>query len=372
MSNLTTVSPPQPYGAYGRKVVLPVQALAVIFEGAMVAQINGACVTGTTAGAGHCVGIAEAGATGGATDGAVRLSLMTDRIFILSAGTSAPVDSTPYGTPLFMEDDNHVGLGGGGQTVLAGRFMGIEDDGRVRVYISNQASWFDTAATPVESGVAFKARAVVTSLGANTGTTTGVLTVTATGALGAQDGVTLVAGDVVFVQEGTTNLAAASDAGPYVVTNAGGTGIKAVLTRPSWWATGDAMQIGATIELGGEGTLNAGTAWRSFAAKGSVIDTTAPSFWVRSVTQSVTLAAGTVTISNVGVRSASKTQVILTRTATGGTVATTVEYCPTVAGATGLTQGVIGTGSVVVQATVAAGTIQNTDTSILAATVSNW
>lgn len=372
MSNLTKGTRRQPYGKEGRLVTLPVQALAQIWEGAMVSQIAGACCTATTALAGHVIGVAAHDMLGLATDGAVRLSLMTDQIFIFNAGSLAPTDATSYGTPLFAETDNTVGTGNGTQTTIAGRFMGIEDDGRVRVYVSNQASWFDTAAAPDGGTTPFKARAVVTTLQAYGGTTTGILTETSNGAISAADGVTLAVGDVVFLEEGTTNLTAASDAGPYVVTALGGASAKWVLTRPSWYETGAVMVPGQTIAIGGEGTLKGGTSWKTFAVKGKVIDTDAPLFWVDRVLQAVTLGAGTVTISNVGVRSASKSNVAITRTATGGTVSTTVEYCPTVAGATGLTVGAIGTGSVVIQATVAAGTIQNADTSVLNVMITNW
>lgn len=136
MSNLTAGSPPQPYGKGGRKVSLPVKASAQIYEGAMVSQISGACVTGTTANAGPCIGVAEHDQLGGGSDGAKRLMVMTDEIFIFKAGVAAPTDATPFGALLFMEDDNSVGTGGLGATQqYAGRFVGFEDDGRVRVFI---------------------------------------------------------------------------------------------------------------------------------------------------------------------------------------------------------------------------------------------
>jgi hypothetical protein len=80
-------------------------------------------------------------------------------------------------------------------------------------------------AGPGDSAVltpANKARAVITSIQAYGGTTTGVLTETGTSALSAADGVTLAVGDVVLLPAGTVNISAASDAGPYVVTALGG------------------------------------------------------------------------------------------------------------------------------------------------------
>lgn len=136
MSNLSGGGiPPQPYGEGGRKVVLPVKANAQIYEGAMVAQISGACCTANTANAGNVVGVAEHDALGGSADGSVRISVLTDRVFVFKAGTAAPTDATPYGAQLFAEDDNSVGTGGlGANEQEAGRFVGFEDDGRVRVY----------------------------------------------------------------------------------------------------------------------------------------------------------------------------------------------------------------------------------------------
>lgn len=137
MSNLTKGIPPQLYGLGGRKVLLPVKANAQIYEGAMVAQISGLCVTGTTSGAGNAVGVAEGDALGTSSDGVTRVMLMTDKVFIFKNGANAVSDTTPFGTVLYMEDDNSVGTGGvgGSGEGAAGKFMGFEDDGRVRVFI---------------------------------------------------------------------------------------------------------------------------------------------------------------------------------------------------------------------------------------------
>lgn len=134
MSNLTSGARPQPYGQGGRKVFLPMKATAQIYEGAMVAQISGACVTGTTAASGDCIGVAESDMLGGASDGSTRISVWTDKIFIFNAGTNAPTDATPFGSVVYMETDNTVGTVGG--LGIAGKFAGIEDDGRVRVFVS--------------------------------------------------------------------------------------------------------------------------------------------------------------------------------------------------------------------------------------------
>lgn len=142
MALLTVGIPPQPVGQGGRKINVPVQATTQIYEGAMVAEISGAAVPGSTAGAGGCIGVAEQDALGGASNGAVRMSIWTDKVFIFANGANAVADTTPLFTTLYMEDDHTVGTGGIGGTGegVAGLFFGMEDDGRVRVYIGPSAA----------------------------------------------------------------------------------------------------------------------------------------------------------------------------------------------------------------------------------------
>jgi len=136
MSNLTKGQAPKPYGQGGRFAVLPMKANAQVYQSAMVAEISGAVCTGTTAGAGDCIGVAESDALGGSSDGSTRVQVWYDKIFRVAAGSNAPTDATPMFTQLFMETDNTVGTGAVGQR-KAGFFMGFEDDGYVRVYIGN-------------------------------------------------------------------------------------------------------------------------------------------------------------------------------------------------------------------------------------------
>lgn len=141
MSNLTAGIAPQPHGTGGRKVSLPVKASAQVYEGGMAAQISGACVAGTTASAGHCIGVFEHDQLGGGSDGAKRVVVLTDREFVFANGSAAVTDATPFGTVLYMEDDHTVGTGGLGATqMIAGRFVGFTDTGGVRVYISESGA----------------------------------------------------------------------------------------------------------------------------------------------------------------------------------------------------------------------------------------
>lgn len=143
MSNITKGAAPNPYGRDGRKVFLPVKATTQVYQGGMAAQVSGACVPMTSTGAGNCVGVFESDMLGGASDGSTRVSVWTDKIFIFKAGVNAPTDATPFGSILFAEDDNSVGTGGVGGAAegVAGRFMGIEDDGKVRVWVGTSEAF---------------------------------------------------------------------------------------------------------------------------------------------------------------------------------------------------------------------------------------
>lgn len=225
------------------------------------------------------------------------------------------------------------------------------------------------AAMPALGSKVRKARAVATSIGANTGTGTGTLTITATGALGAQDTVAVSAGDVIFIQEGTANVADI-DAGPWVITTYGTTGVSAVLTRPSWWAHGGAMLTGTIIDVGGEGTRWAGSQWKCFATTGTVIDTTAPTFWPRYAAKSVTAVAGVLggaAITDLPIRSATFSQVVATNQGTASNTAT--RGAPRV---TAITAGKTGSASVTLNAESAPGTVNASDVGVYTVGVTNW
>ncbi len=111
----------------------------------------------------------------------------------------------------------------------------------------------------------------------------------------------------------------------------------------------------------------AGTTWVVTNTGTSVVGTTTFTMFPRSVTQSITLVAGTATITNVPVVSATKTGVYGVRTTANTSTATTGGYHPVGA----MTPGALGTASIVYDATVAAGTINNADISTLAVTIVN-
>lgn len=278
----------------------------------------------------------------------------------------------------YVIDDNTVGLtDGGGTRAVAGPILDVASNGRVAVGLGTAVP-YASASQSAAADSAFTARAVVTTLQAYTGSTTGTLTETANGAISAADGVTLAVGDIVLVPEGITNLVAASDAGPYEVQNLGGASAKWVLVRPSWWSTGGAMSQ-RPIDVSGEGTQWGGIQWRSFAAKGSVVDTTAPQLFPRGWVKSVTLVTGFATVTGLPIRSTSASGISFVPTNFNG-AASTVSYrtgayasggAATVAGSTGTGGG--GTqASVSITALVAAGTFNTSDVGTGLITCTNW
>jgi hypothetical protein len=171
----------------------------------------------------------------------------------------------------------------------------------------------------------FTARAVADQMPAYAaaGSGTGILTASATGAFGAIDGVTLALGDQILIPMGITNVRAAKDSGPWVVTTLGATGVKYVLTRPWWFYTGNSVTQGAQIRVGGAGNVFANTTWVVTAVQGTVIDTTDPAIYCREITIQVKLG-GTATGNQV--LSAGQPTAIANYPLTGGTASAST--CP--------------------------------------------
>jgi len=179
-----------------------------------------------------------------------------------------------------------------------------------------------------------------------------------------QDGVTGIENDLVLL----ANQTGGDESGVYVIgAVAGGT---APLTRVAWLPATAVVRGGYTVHVE-EGTLFADTNWFIAEAGAITIGTTAHHWYPESITQSVILVAGTVTVANVPVLSATKSAVVLTRQAANTCAATDGGYHATTGGATGITPGVVGTAAVVIEACVLAGTINNADISTLHATIIN-
>lgn len=270
--------------------------------------------------------------------------------------TGTTITEDHIGLSAYAANNNTVSLSDSNGTLpRAGTIDRVNADGKVSLIFDNKADDLldDDAPTGPTVLVA------ITSLPANT-VTSGVMTADATGAWGAQDtDVTLALGDEVFIPEGTTNLDNAQEAGPWVVATLGAVGVAMVLRRPSWWPHGGAMPLGAKVSIA-KGAKYGCSTWRSDAAKGSTIGTTAPAFWPERLARLVTLASGTLSsaITDMPVKS-------ITTNATAirlDSVPTTAPHANTrVWRASAVTAGVIGTASIQVVAESAPGTTNASD-----------
>lgn len=364
----------------------PVEASTSIFAGAMVAiNAAGNAVPASASSALKVVGRCERqalnlssngspGATGAA--GSIQV-LVRQGAFFYNVNADSTITAANFGANLFASDDNTLSLlDGGGQRPYAGFIIssgvgqpGINTVGAGQVAcLLGQPNPYAINPELGPNAQLFRARAVQTAALAAYTNVAGVITANANGALSTADGVTLAAGDLLFLPAGIA--AAAADAGVYTVTSLGSGGSKFVLTRVDWLASGSIQKSGFQVKIGGEGTVYKSTTWQALlAADTFTVDTTDAKFFPLQVSGQTVLVAGTFTIS-VPVFSA-KSNVDLARVVANTSTATTGGYCPTSGGATGITTGNMGTGAVIIQACVAAGTINNADISTLNWTVTN-
>lgn len=288
-------------------------------------------------------------------------------VFFFAASGSITI--ADRGTYLYVVDDNTVSKdSAGGVRPIAGWMLtvgdsGTPESGKIAVAVGMARP---DAVNPLLGGgsTAFKARGVATSIAAYTAAA-GVLTANANGALGAQDGLTYVANQQIVIPAGLANVTAA-DAGPYVVTQVGTASLPFIFTRPAWWGHGSTIQQGAEIQIGGEGTLYGGSDWKSFVGVGQIVGTNDPLLYPNEITQEIVLVAGVAAVTNVPIRSATKTQFTFSRT-TENTTAATIQYNPV-----SIVAGALGTATVTCEAQIAAGTLNNADISTGNFGIHNW
>ncbi len=173
------------------------------------------------------------------------------------------------------------------------------------------------------------------------------------------DGLTHVEGNVVALVAQST----AAQNGLYLV-GAVSSGT-AALSRIGSLASGDTIAAGAVRFSVSGGTVFANTDWKNTAA--GTVGTNDPAFYPARVVREAVLVAGTITISNIPILSATKSHVGITRK-TANTTASTIMYVTNGAA----TPGALGTASVAVMAAVAAGTINNADISTLEVCITNF
>ncbi len=150
MANLTSDGVARPVGKEGRRVDLPVAASTTLYRGAMIAQTmsgssaGGACVP--AAGTSAVVGIAEHGVANSGAFDAKRITLEVDRIHELNNGTAGEAcsEAMPLYSIVYAKDDNTVSkTNTTGVYPVAGLYMGMSEEGKVRVYIGDPAGVID-------------------------------------------------------------------------------------------------------------------------------------------------------------------------------------------------------------------------------------
>jgi len=341
-----------------RLVNLPVAAATTIYAGSMCASdAAGNAVPATASTAIKLWGRAETQVANTGAAGAKRIDVRPGVFAFVNSGAGADlIAAADVGKLCYAADDNVVALTNAGGRPVAGLIFPFDPNNTAAVQVGVGPGFASPSADGSGAAVAaFRARNVVTvnvaSLAAYT--------------VAGNDGVTNVAGDIVLLSAQST----AAQNGPYVVGTVGGG--TAPLTRPAWYAAASTQVLSLSIAVGSEGTVFKNTTWRTMLSGTTfVVDTTDPKWYPQIVSGTTALVAGTFTISTVPVFSA-KTQVCLTRSIANTSTGTTGGYHATVGGADGITPGVIGTAAVVVQATVAAGTISASDISTLHWTIIN-
>lgn len=358
--------------ALGLLLAFPVAASTTLYAGTFGATDSSGNAISTLTASSKIWGRVERqvdNSSGSAGDKTVEVK--RGRFYFDNDTTNAVANSTPRGAYVFAVDNHTVGTSDlGGTLPLAGYVIdvpasGSPEYGKVLVAVG-QARPDALDPELSASSTAFRARNVATNLAALT-FTGGTFLANANGALGAQDGVTNVAGDIIMIPAGTitTGVVSAANSGPWLLTSVGGSG-KFSGIRPDWWPHGGTTVPGSAINVGGEGTLFGGTRWPTFSAA-VVIGTSDPALYPEEVTQTVTLTSSAKAITNVPIRAAGS-QVLCRLSAVGGTTTSTVGYGTLV----DPTPGGIGTATTTVNA-LASGMTKNgtSDTSNVTVTILN-
>lgn len=318
--------------------------------------------------------------TGGANDAYGKPQMVQIRPGIvgdLQTGTgSHQILAKHVDQPCFLYDDDTVYIDDlNGTLSFAGFVDSVNADATVRVRMGEDQrvlyELFSASGLVPSKTSDDTVRTVATSLPAGT-FSGGVLTLTATGAFStAQDGVTLAVGDKFIIPAGTIGSLTVSAAysGVYEVTSLGAVGVSATFTRTARWAHGATIIPETKIRVSAEATLFANTVWTAGPATATkVVGTDDPALYPDKVIQKVTLANSAATITNVPIRSVTKSSVLCELSAVGGTTTNTVGYGTLVAP----TPGGIGTATTTVNA-LASGMTKNgtADTSDVIVTILN-
>lgn len=141
MANAVRELPITAFGAEGVIMDLPVDGGSTIYKGTLQTQLTatGMVVPYSTASAGSVIGVAQNDADNASgADGAIRVRVETRRVFAFTNGTAGDafseaslIGSLVYGTDDHTVADNSNSLA----RKPVGFFMGMESDGKVRVFV---------------------------------------------------------------------------------------------------------------------------------------------------------------------------------------------------------------------------------------------
>lgn len=334
----------------------PVAATTSLYAGDMIAtDASGNAIAAGTAGALKIWGRCEADAintvaAGVGTAGDIQVTVRQGVFGQLNAAGVLACTAADIGNIVYASGPQTVSrTNGGGAYLAAGKLYKVAT-GAVYVGLGMSSLYDDHGDTDTQDIISYRARNVVN------GNVADLAAYTVASNAAVNDATLNVEGDVVLLVGQTT----AAQNGVYRVgiVDSG----TAPLTRVGAASTFIADQYEVAVSAG---TRYGHTKWFNTAA--GTFDTNDPGFYPESVTISQVLTAGTAAALSIPLLSATKSNVLYTRTATGGTLTNTVGYQTVPAP----TPGPIGTASIVPMAVVAAGTIQNLDTSTLLVTVVN-
>lgn len=288
-----------------------------------------------------------------------------------SAGTNTAemlVDSGTYlmiasglvdadeGKTVFVVDDQTFSLSSaGGTRPIMGKLAEVVDATHGYIDIEPPSAHVNAASgVPLVRGVVYNDQADLTAF-----------------TVASDEGLTYTEGQTLALVGQTTG----AECGPYVV-GAVAAGV-AALSRPAWWYAAMSIRNGFTFEVS-EGTWFAGSSWKSMTTGAKVVDTDDPLFYPRNFRQTVTLAAGVYTI-GVGSSATPDEPLFLFSTTRSMVTAlrNTADTCTATTGGYGAPvasriAGKRGTAAVLVQAQVAAGTLNNADISTVDVLITNW
>jgi len=341
-----------------------VAASTKIYGGSMVAvNSSGYAVPASNTAAQRVIGICKKladNSSGSAGDIQVEVQQGVFYFPCPTSGANQILQADLFSIAYASDDNNLSKTDGAGLYPPAGPVYDVRSDGQIGVFLGLASLWqLPVVDLPATGGAMVRqARGAVFANVASLASFT----------VASNDGITYVAGDIVLLAAQTT----AAQNGPYVVgTVSSGT---APLTRPDWFAAGSTIQPGLIIAMSGDGTIFGGSQWKALCAKAKVVDTDDPTFYPQFCKARVTLSSGTYALGateGLFLYSLTKSNVQATRETAGGTLTNTTHYyCPSASSAR--VAGVSGVAVVTVNASVAAGTLNNADNSVINVLVTNW